>query len=350
MVDIFGWILTRSANAAFKALADKLRLSPLQKAIDGAFDAWRKDLPAELRGVDEHAVLKSMFSPCGPELDPATSPKRLGLRSALEKGVPGEGLWVAALQEQWQAVRDNIGDEAHIFFRTPSDTVFPHLGTLAKALEHACLQDETLWRRTVYEVLVKDSAEERKATDLGSVRAGVNPVYASLVERMTRDLQLQRWDYVTDHAIRGLVHHQFFDDARQLAYAIASANWPGDDGQLEGHLRNVGARVTEFLDHFEKNCIASDAGDYLHEDKSWKQTWRDDYHQRVAASDQWRRRHCNLLVNLTFALTECAQAVRRSVDQNYFLTAGKFSIHDALGVTNEMNPIYIIPDRYVDVT
>ena len=55
-----------------------------------------------------------------------------------------------------------------------------------------------------------------------------------------------------------------------------------------------------------------------------------------------------LLMNLTHAMNEFADAVRIYIDPYFFRTSGKFCIHDSEGVTNMMVEAWILPSEYRD--
>ena len=63
---------------------------------------------------------------------------------------------------------------------------------------------------------------------------------------------------------------------------------------------------------------------------------------------KWYERHFLLLRNLVIALNEFADVVRSSINPNYFLFEGKFTIYDSLGTTNEMEEVHYLPKNYKD--
>jgi len=91
------------------------------------------------------------------------------------------------------------------------------------------------------------------------------------------------------------------------------------------------------------------AGFYA-EDLRWK---REKMHFKerdklYAASSKWQATSANLLANVVVALNEFGDAVREHLNPRYFHLEGRFTLHDSLGVTNEMRDIHYMPSKYID--
>ena len=162
---------------------------------------------------------------------------------------------------------------------------------------------------------------------------------------LNSNLLLARWDAVSDHAVRGILFGEFVEGAGRFGKLIFRTVWPGDTPELEDALRNLEARVHAYVKHFLTLAFLRE-DDVWFEDKSWKSVWRKDYDNYAARSTKWEQKGINLLANIVVALNEYADAVRKHLNPDYFFLQGKFTLYDSLGVTNELQPIHYMPQRY----
>ena len=88
-------------------------------------------------------------------------------------------------------------------------------------------------------------------------------------------------------------------------------------------------------------------GDVWVEDKTWKKTLRNDYHEYAGKSKAWQQRSVDLLRNVVVALNEYADATRTHLIKDYFIFEGKFTLYDSMGVTNNEEEVHYLPSSYV---
>jgi hypothetical protein len=175
-------------------------------------------------------------------------------------------------------------------------------------------------------------------------------VYKRLVGIASERLMLQAWDGISDHAVRHLAYIKWIDGIYEFNAAVQHALLPGTQIALEDSIRELSSRACKYADHYMTLAWSpcADAGFYQ-EDKTWKKVWRDDYAQYASRSEAWQNNNFALLMNLTHAINEFSDYVRAFVDPFFFLERGRFSICDSMGVTNSLNPCWILPSRYLDV-
>lgn len=176
-------------------------------------------------------------------------------------------------------------------------------------------------------------------------------VYKHLVEIASEKLMLQAWDGISDHAVRHLAYIKWIDGIYEFNTAVQHAIWPSTQLAFEDSIRELSKRAREYADHYMTLAWSprADTGFYQ-EDKTWKKQWREDCSQYASRSELWQNNNFTLLMNLTHAINEFADRVRAFVDPFFFLERGRFSICDSMGVTNMLNPCWILPSGYLDVS
>ena len=172
--------------------------------------------------------------------------------------------------------------------------------------------------------------------------------YTTLVEKATEDLRLEAWDRISDHAIRGMLSNRFVEGCGEFGTTVFRAVWPNEKLELKEVIVNLEERVNAYIKHFVSLAHLRDDGTWV-EDKSWKREWRSDYHEYADRSREWEQKSINLLSNVVVALNEFADAVRQLLIPDYLIFQGKFTLYDALGVTNDLREIHYMPSSYIDI-
>jgi len=175
-------------------------------------------------------------------------------------------------------------------------------------------------------------------------------LYSALVNSATEGLNLAHWDGISDHAIRSLLPVAFVDGVDDFTEQIFKTIWPGEKPQLEQALMNLAARADAFVKHFLPRAYVRHDRFYA-EDKRWKSEVRQfELREKLnAESSAWQKTSANLLVNLVVALNEFGDAVRKFLNPRYFYLQGKFTVHDSLGVTNDMRDVHYLPSSYIAI-
>lgn len=222
---------------------------------------------------------------------------------------------------------------------------YPNLILLCRNHHRIIDQDPSAWPIELLHQIKADHEiwVETQLTLCNQSRA--DRLYSELVNAATSNLLLASWDAVSDHAVRGLLLSEFVEGAGRFGELIFRTVWPGDKPELENVLQNLAARVNAYVKHFLS--LAYLRGDHVWvEDKSWKKVWRQDYDDYAARSTSWEQKGTDLLANVVVALNEYADAVRKHLNPDYFFLQGKFTLYDSMGVTNELEPIHYMPQRY----
>ena len=260
--------------------------------------------------------------------------------------------------EDLPSSQDVFGQNAHIVAEEPGgprgDSVlpikernrYPNLILLCKTHHEMVDQDVTAWPieklhqvKADHELWVETCLVQIEDMSLG--------IHSDLVMTATEALWLQRWRFISDHAIRGLLPEDFVDGADAFTEKVFRANWPEAYPELRAAIEGIAARANSFVSNYIELVVLRPNGFYA-EDRSWKATMlpQHEYKRLDEQSREWRQRHMDLLFNLVHALNLFAEEVRRCLNPRYFTYEGKFAVYDDMGVTNEGVPCMYIPDRY----
>lgn len=200
-------------------------------------------------------------------------------------------------------------------------------------LLHQLKADHELWVETQLTESTQNRADE---------------LYSNIINAATDGLFLSRWEIISDHAIRDILYKNFVDGTNCFCELVFKANWPGERVELENAIKNLAERVDRYIKHFMTLARLRNDKVWV-EDKTWKSIWRNNYHEYAEQSKNWQKKGGNLLGNVIVALNEYAEEVRKSINPDYFFLQGKFVLYDSLGVTNEMQEIWYIPEKYIEI-
>ena len=175
-----------------------------------------------------------------------------------------------------------------------------------------------------------------------------NHRYTGLVQQATEQLCLNSWDRICDHAVRGLLFDEFVQGSRVFGTVFRFV-WPEEKPELEDAIQNAASRVSQFVDHFLSRAQPLEGKAIWAEDKDWKRTiWpQPQYRIYLDQSIRWQRKSVGYLCNVVVALNQHADSVRKHLKSNYFVTQGRFTVFDSMGVTTEMTAERYVPTEYV---
>ena len=179
-----------------------------------------------------------------------------------------------------------------------------------------------------------------------------NEAYSDLIQLATDRLSLSSWDAISDHAVRGLLFDRFVEGSSDFCPQVFRYVWPGEKPELEATIRNLAERVSAFVRHFLTRAELLEDSAVWREDKTWKNTrWSPiQYGHHLDASKNWQQGSFDRLANVVVALNEFADSVRSHLISDYFITQGKFTVFDSMGVTNDdMETVHYLPSEYIDV-
>ena len=137
----------------------------------------------------------------------------------------------------------------------------------------------------------------------------------------------------------------------EFGTTVFRAVWPGEKPELEESIGNLARRVSAFVKHFLSSAELLHDKPVWAEDTTWKQTrWPHELYQaHVNRAKDWDRQSFDLLMNVVVALNEFAGSVRTHLESDYFITEGRFTVFDSMGLTNEMEAVHYLPSEYISV-
>ena len=250
-----------------------------------------------------------------------------------------------------------VGEECHIvgeskngprgesILKLKDRNRYPNLILLCREHHKIVDDDPSAWpiellhqTKANHEVWAESLVEDEMANEL-------DRIYGDFVNFATEALHLHHWEWVTDHAIRDLVRQEVVDGFCNFVVRVARTNWPKKHPVLESAIQNLAKRVEDYVTKFRELTYLTES-EWYREDRRWKGTWVDDYDERAENSKLWEKACGVRLTNVTVALNEYADAVRKTLNPTYFLHEGKFFIADKMGVTNHMEPVVYFPTEY----
>ena len=178
-----------------------------------------------------------------------------------------------------------------------------------------------------------------------------NRRYTDLVEQATEHLCLKSWDGLSDHAVRGFLFDEFVQGSRVFGTTVFRYVWPGEKPELEDAIRNAARHVSAFVNHFLSRAQLLEGKPIWAEDTDWKRTiWpQHQYRIHLDQTKRWQKESIGYLCNVVVALNHFADSVRKHLQSDYFVTEGRFTVYDSMGVTTDMEAERYVPTDYVRI-
>lgn len=168
-------------------------------------------------------------------------------------------------------------------------------------------------------------------------------VFADWISEIETALSLKDWVALSDDAVRELVAQDTVEGANRLWTKLKGAIWPVEKVPLK---EAIVALVDAFSDFVRKYVGGAElrAGGTYGPDLSYKRVWNPDFEEFSEQQDVWSSECLWRLCLLVVRLNEFADAVRRDHDPTFYLTSGKFMLHDCLGVLADGKSAVFLPD------
>lgn len=192
--------------------------------------------------------------------------------------------------------------------------------------------------KTEHEIWVETALAERNDTD--------EEWYALVINEITEKFILLSWEGLSDNALRGIIHYSFIDGVTDIDLYLFKAIYPQKYPELEEAINNLVRRARQYTDHFTSNSYL-DSHNCHRGRKFYKEVYPNpDYNSDLKKYKRWEVKCTRLLFNLTCALNEFAEQVRKNVNPDYFKLQGRFVVFDSMGVLNSMLPGSFLPEEY----
>ncbi len=181
---------------------------------------------------------------------------------------------------------------------------------------------------------IKDNHEQWVSETLGSEQPDPDElVYSYLIDSITVLLQLERWSWFVDDAVRGLVPVDVADAQGTLNRIRMGAIWPQKKPALKRAIVGVLEAFDEFVDHYMTNADLHPNDKFYGPDRSHRRFAYPPDQQRECERREavWSQICFWLICSLALKLNRFAGAVRRFSNPLYFRMHGKFLIGDSMG-------------------
>jgi hypothetical protein len=156
-------------------------------------------------------------------------------------------------------------------------------------------------------------------------------VYSDLIDTITILLQLEKWPWFIDNAVRELIHNSFVDVHGILNRKLLGTIWPDKKPELKQAIINLLKAFDRFMENFLSNAELR-RDNFWGADLTYKRIYPNpDYHKYKEKEERWANIHFWLLSDYTNKLNKYASAVREFSNPMYFRLRGKFLIEDQLG-------------------
>lgn len=214
---------------------------------------------------------------------------------------------------------------------------------------HTMIDKKENWGDYAVEVLheMKDQHEAR-VRELFAAKTAAEPVdpsdvlYADLVDRCTKHLMLEHWEWFADGAVRQILPEEIDEAQPAMAKLILGTVWPGKHEALEKAIVATATAFVDFVDHFRSKAMLS--GHHYKPDHAYKQWPTDRRLAEQVVMDDWHRVSFWLLHRYVGCLNVFAAEVRKALNPMYFLLQGSFLLRDAMGVWHELEDVIWKPE------
>lgn len=163
--------------------------------------------------------------------------------------------------------------------------------------------------------------------------------WATLINRIATLLQLDSWKRFIDHAVRDLVHKDFFDATSTIGEILLGTVWPSSPIELIEATKNLLLAFSEYIEFYGTNVEIR--GDCFVPDKSYARFHNPRYDLFSDYESAWANRCYWLLCKYVVDLNHFANMVRKHIDPAFYRDHGLFLVIDFLGVrSNGQSSLY----------
>mgnify|MGYP000942076027 CR=1 FL=1 len=158
-------------------------------------------------------------------------------------------------------------------------------------------------------------------------------VYANIIDSIVSLLQLDRWTWFIDNAVRDLVHTKFIDALSVLNSIRQGTVWPAKKPLLKKAIKELLGAYSDFIEHYETKVELRGGGDWLGPERQLnRKPGSPEYFKALDQEDRWSSENFWLLCNYAVKLNNFANAVRKFSNPMFYRLQGKFLVVDSLGV------------------
>jgi hypothetical protein len=166
-------------------------------------------------------------------------------------------------------------------------------------------------------------------------------IYATVVDSITANLELDSWEWFIDNAVRDLMHERFVDARGALNDVFVRTIWPGTKRKLERRIQRLISSFDAFVSHLLTH--AAPHGEWLKPDRSYRRCQIEEMLKCEKREQKWSIKNFWLLCDYTVRLNKYAKAVREFLNPLYYRLHGHFIIYDHMGFRSRLEPKFYLP-------
>lgn len=180
---------------------------------------------------------------------------------------------------------------------------------------------------------IKDNHEQWVDSTLGSHQVDPDElVYADLIDSLTIILDLDRWWWFIDNAVRDLVPIEIADAQGAINRMRLGAVWPQKKPALKKVIIRLLDAFDEYIGHYMENAdLLSNNNQFYSPDRSYRRFNNPKYEEYEEKENVWSGVNFWLLCNYCLKLNQFANAVRKYFNPLFYRTHGKFLVSDSMG-------------------
>lgn len=224
---------------------------------------------------------------------------------------------------------------------------YPNLILLCQEHHKTIDDDPAAWPAEKLHVIKADH-EMWVATALDGEADADTEIYRDLVTHVAVGFLLDGWSTFCDNAFRGILDGEFVDAVYGFGIKVFRTHWPESHPELRRAIENLDARARKYVDHFLTHSYMADHHNCFRQDKFYKRPWPNPrYRDELVEFRRYEMKCTRLLFNLVRALNEFAEAVRATIDPEFYRKEGKFMMEDAQGLMGpDYKPTVYFPEDY----
>jgi hypothetical protein len=180
---------------------------------------------------------------------------------------------------------------------------------------------------------IKDEHEQWIEESLESNKLAPDELlYSETIDLLTSVLQLEKWDWFIDNAVRQLVHRDFIYAGDTIQERLLAIDWPTTKPELENAIKSMMQSYLNYIFQFLDGAAPRERGDFFGPNNAFKSIFLNpDYYYESSKQDLWARKNFLLLCIYTVKLNKYLKKVRDLINPYYFNIRGRFLIEDTFG-------------------
>ena len=166
-------------------------------------------------------------------------------------------------------------------------------------------------------------------------------IYLHLANTLLKVLDIDDWSRISENLIANSIEHNVLDNFYQANLLIQKTQLVAEYPQLNKSVTDLSFYILELVEHFNNNTHDIN-GKFLKLDKSWRQTWVDNFEEQYQRDELWTQELYKKHNNFVYSFNKFSENMRNFIEVDFY-NGRVISIVDSLGVYNEMQNSEYLP-------